>query len=62
MHSIGTSNLLTGPHTLYHLLQTKVNSVNLREQQGQQDCIFFLQGRCSKGSLCPFRHDEVGAG
>ncbi len=60
--TIGTCNPLTRPHMLHHLVQTKVNSINLREQQGQQDCIFFLQGRCSKGSLCPFRHDEVGAG
>lgn len=34
----------------------------MREQQAQQDCFYFLQGRCSKGSLCPFKHDEVGAG
>lgn len=44
------------------LLQAKVGSVNVREQQAQQDCFYFLQGRCSKGSLCPFKHDEVGAG
>ena len=34
----------------------------MREQQAQQDCFYFLQGRCAKGSLCPFKHDEVGAG
>lgn len=44
-----------------HLPQSKVGSVNVREQQAQQDCFYFLQGRCAKGSLCPFRHDEVGA-
>lgn len=42
-------------------LQSKLVSMsqNLRQEQAQKDCIFFLQGRCSKGSLCPFRHDAV---
>ena len=25
------------------------------------DCLFFKQGRCSKGSLCPYKHDPVRA-
>lgn len=31
----------------------------MRQAQGQQDCIFFLGGRCAKGSLCPYKHDAV---
>lgn len=38
-------------------VQSKIAGV--RQEQSQIDCIFFKQGRCSKGSLCPFRHDSV---
>ena len=31
----------------------------MRQQQSTQDCLYFLSGRCTKGSLCAFRHDEV---
>ena len=31
----------------------------IRQEQGKKPCIYFLQGRCAKGSLCPFLHDEV---
>lgn len=38
-------------------LQSKIGSV--RQEQAKVDCLFFKQGRCIKGSLCPFRHDQV---
>ena len=47
------------PHSRLPFLQSKITG--FRQQQGQQDCLFFLQGRCTKGSLCPYRHDPVGA-
>lgn len=38
------------------LLQTKISAVR---GQSQPDCVFFLGGRCTKGALCPFKHDQV---
>ena len=49
-------------HSISHdaLLQTKIGAYKV--VQAQQDCVFFLQGMCKKGSLCPYRHDPVRCG
>ncbi|KFM28417.1 hypothetical protein F751_5330 [Auxenochlorella protothecoides] len=28
------------------------------DSRKNQDCIFYIQGTCNKGALCPFRHDQ----
>ena len=53
------------PEVLESLQKVKERHMGIGQKQGQPRrnlahvCSFFVQGKCNRGSACPYRHDNI---